>query len=64
MREFAATYPEDVAALILVDSVHEDWYNNSAMTVERKTKIKKMQKVHKLGNYLADLGFQGFSIFT
>ncbi|QFT89087.1 Dihydrolipoyllysine-residue acetyltransferase component of acetoin cleaving system [Bacillus sp. THAF10] len=56
MREFAATYPQDVASLILIDAVHEDWYDTEQMTIARKTAIQKIQRVHKAGYYFADLG--------
>jgi pimeloyl-ACP methyl ester carboxylesterase len=57
MRLFAAEYPDEVAGLVLVDSVHEDRYIFNQAESSRKDQYRKAVKLYKLGYLLAPLGF-------
>ena len=56
MRLFAAKYPEEVSALILIDSVHEQYYLQEFMSDERKIKFRAAVKLNKLGYLFSSLG--------
>ena len=56
MRLFASKYPEKVAALILIDSVHEKRYLSSEWDEERKNIHKKNLRLFRLGYITSSLG--------
>ncbi|WP_144512927.1 alpha/beta hydrolase [Bacillus sp. FJAT-22090] len=56
MRLFASKYPKLVAALILIDSVHEKRYLSSEWDEERKNIHKKNLKLFRLGYITSSLG--------
>ncbi|MGG3944258.1 alpha/beta hydrolase [Peribacillus psychrosaccharolyticus] len=56
MRLFASKYPEKVAALILIDSVHEKRYLSSELDEERKNIHKKNLRLFRLGYITSSLG--------
>ena len=56
MQLFAAAFPEEIAGLVLVDSVHEHYYLQEYMSEKRKLNFSKMLRVYKLGYILAPLG--------
>ncbi|WP_427138849.1 alpha/beta hydrolase [Psychrobacillus psychrodurans] len=56
MRLFASKYPEKVAALILIDSVHENRYLSSEWDEERKNIHKKNLRLFRLGYITSSLG--------
>lgn len=56
MRLFASKYPEEVAALILIDSVHEKRYLSSEWDEERKNIHKKNLRLFRLGYITSSLG--------
>lgn len=58
MRLFAATYPEETAGLILVDSVHEHYYLPEKMSEQRKRSYRKALKLNRLGYMISPLGLQ------
>lgn len=60
MRLFAATYPEEIAGLVLVDSVHEHFYLHADMSEKRRVSFSEMLKAYRLGFVLAPLGIPRF----
>lgn len=60
MQLFAASFPEEIAGLVLVDSVHEHYYLPEYMSESRKLSFSKMLSVYKLGYILAPLGIPRF----
>ncbi|WP_419961775.1 alpha/beta fold hydrolase [Psychrobacillus sp. BM2] len=56
MRLFASKYPEKVAALILIDSVHEKRYLSSEWDEERTNIHKKNLRLFRLGYITSSLG--------
>ncbi|MEK3977636.1 alpha/beta fold hydrolase [Psychrobacillus sp. FSL K6-2836] len=56
MRLFASKYPEKVAALILIDSVHENRYLSSEWDAERKNIHKKNLRLFRLGYITSSIG--------
>ena len=56
MRLFASKYPEKVAALILIDSVHEKRYLSSEWDEERKNIHKKNLRLFRLGYITSSVG--------
>jgi pimeloyl-ACP methyl ester carboxylesterase len=56
MKLFVSEYPEEVAGLILVDSVHEDRYFTEKMENNRKKDRKKILKIARLGYLLSPIG--------
>ena len=56
MRLFASNYPEKVAALILIDSVHEKRYLSSEWDEERKNNHKKNLRLFRMGYITSSLG--------
>ena len=60
MQLFAATFPEEIEGLVLVDSVHEHYYLPEYMSENRKMNFKKMLRVYKLGYILSPLGIPRF----
>ena len=64
MQLFAASFPEEIAGLVLVDSVHEHYYLPEYMSEKRKLNFSKMLRVYKLGYILAPLGIPTISKTT
>lgn len=60
MRLYAATYPEEIAGLVLVDSVHENFYLPEYMSEKRRASFSKLLKVYKLEYVFAPLGIPRF----
>jgi pimeloyl-ACP methyl ester carboxylesterase len=60
MRLFAANYPEEIAGLVLVDSVHEHFYLPKHMSEKRRASFNKMLKVYRIGYILSPLGIPRF----
>jgi pimeloyl-ACP methyl ester carboxylesterase len=60
MQLFAASFPEEIAGIVLVDSVHEHYYLPEYMGNKRKANFSKMLRVYKLGYILAPLGIPRF----
>ncbi len=59
-RLFAASYPEEIAGLVLVDSVHEHYYLPEYMSEKRRAGFIKMLTVYRFGYMLAPLGIPRF----
>lgn len=45
MQLFAASFPEEIAGIVLVDSVHEHYYLREYMGNKRKANFSKMLRV-------------------
>ncbi|OAB37930.1 hypothetical protein PMSM_01940 [Paenibacillus macquariensis subsp. macquariensis] len=55
MRLFAATYPDEVMGLVLVDSTHEYRYLSDQIDPVRKNQRKKALQLYRLGYLLAPI---------
>ncbi|OAB45197.1 hypothetical protein PBAT_13410 [Paenibacillus antarcticus] len=55
MRLFAATYPDEVTGLVLVDSTHENRYLSEHIDPVRKNQREKALKLYRLGYLLSPI---------
>ncbi|WP_246187632.1 alpha/beta hydrolase [Ornithinibacillus caprae] len=56
MRLFASKFPEKVAGIVLIDSVHENRYISNYWDQSRKKEYKKSNRLFQLGFIMSEIG--------